>query len=783
MPRQIFLPVLALLCFTAPLPAKETPKKEIYAHYMGCFPAATVADYHHRFQPDETNPDNTKNFEAMIGGKLTNLPLMPYSWYDDRQKLDVRRSTEMEIQRAMRIGIDGFAIDAWAGGDGARKMFELMLDICEEKKWPFQVTICLDPACHPQVKNDIADDTITDYGHIGAIGETIRYLLKFKDRPNLARRDGKVLIFTYQTCSIMSRDVKAEGRGANEPKRWRNYLEMLQIYRDLARKEFNEELYVHMDMDEAFPSSHLDFNLIPGSRGRGKPGPMIADMAAYLSKGEPGLEPYDAIGGFLGRNFEPEWPLVAEKTIAAGGEWANPIWHQYNNKANALIAGNGTDYLRHNWDQVRKNNSTLLQYITWNDYGEDTVIAPATQTRYTVFDLTGYQIAWWKNGAPPAVDRDKVYLTFRRYTNDAPIYPFHARRRLDGVFEVLTILTAPATIRVPGWNETYEAPAGLFVKQFPLKTGHPAAEVVRDGKVVLDVVSPDPISDKGFREANEMICYSSEFDRQWEIDFPGVPPEPHAEYGDDDRDGLPNWYEMLWFGNFGDYRHTDTTKPSDDPDGDGLTNLQEYQQQSNPRVAASKYEKGFVWNLENVHAVEKSFNPDPDPAGRRVWRYTYRAANPLTLDGKYAPMPHTLPQPAGNGLSMRHHIGGETGMPDADGYIGRRKQDDGSWKLEFKPNRNSAVVLAWTSPVNGVVSVRVVTADQSQGDSRFSPATLTLQRDDPLETLAETSLTGSSATAEASNVAVTQGDTLYVIVTSPRGQPVRFESIEVKLAE
>jgi parallel beta-helix repeat protein/predicted outer membrane repeat protein len=56
------------------------------------------------------------------------------------------------------------------------------------------------------------------------------------------------------------------------------------------------------------------------------------------------------------------------------------------------------------------------------------------------------------------------------------------------------------------------------------------------------------------------------------------------QYYDFDRDGLPNWFERLLV--------ADGTgaKPSDDPDRDGLTNLQEYEvYSSNPTVAAAAY--------------------------------------------------------------------------------------------------------------------------------------------------------------------------------------------------
>ena len=50
---------------------------------------------------------------------------------------------------------------------------------------------------------------------------------------------------------------------------------------------------------------------------------------------------------------------------------------------------------------------------------------------------------------------------------------------------------------------------------------------------------------------------------------------PLAGDEDTDSDGMPDWWEMKWFG-------TLAYGPNDDPDGDGLTNLQEYQYGTNP---------------------------------------------------------------------------------------------------------------------------------------------------------------------------------------------------------
>ena len=49
-----------------------------------------------------------------------------------------------------------------------------------------------------------------------------------------------------------------------------------------------------------------------------------------------------------------------------------------------------------------------------------------------------------------------------------------------------------------------------------------------------------------------MTCYSTEYERHWKADFGETRPFVWSEYGDIDHDGLPNWFEMYWFGKFGD---------------------------------------------------------------------------------------------------------------------------------------------------------------------------------------------------------------------------------------
>jgi len=43
------------------------------------------------------------------------------------------------------------------------------------------------------------------------------------------------------------------------------------------------------------------------------------------------------------------------------------------------------------------------------------VHCPRLQYRYTLYDLTGYEIALWKTRKEPVTDHDRVYLIYRKY--------------------------------------------------------------------------------------------------------------------------------------------------------------------------------------------------------------------------------------------------------------------------------------------------------------------------------------------------------------------------------
>ena len=565
-------PVLALALMAASAGAADAPPRKIYAHYMGCFPVGTGAiAYHARTQEKELGRHDRKPYP---GGTYREFALAPRT-----MNLSPEDSADLEIRRAVRIGLDGFAMDTWAGGEGARKHLDTLFKVAEAKDYPIELSICIDPNCLETPK-----------GLTQAVVDAIRYLLdRHGKSTKLARRAGKPIIFGYQSAWPWVAYLQSQKSDITDPARKKAEIERLRIspegwklvgdaYRDIERR-VGQPLFWQFDLG-AF------FHAVP----RGKLPPKADVAAADLIAAE-----IPAIGMFI---WEGNVPEIAKATLARGAEWVHPFLLQYQNFGGYSFGSKGSDWMRGQWQCAREWPSTLIQFTTWNDYHENTNLAPGYNTRYAYFDLTAHFIRWWKTGREPAPDRDRVYLFSRKYPKDAKVFPFKARKYVDGAIEVLTILPTPATLRLPGRSDAWTAPAGLSFKQFPVTPGPVAVELLRDGKVAIRIDCPEPVTDRPFRQDNGMTCISSEFARHWRADFADAPPLLYSEYGDADADGLPNWFESYWFGTFADPASTTAADPNADPDGDGKSNLQEYRDQSDPTMGPVPKEPAGLGELE-----------------------------------------------------------------------------------------------------------------------------------------------------------------------------------------
>jgi hypothetical protein len=553
--------------------------KKIYGHYIGAFAPGYGAIQFHALNglvtldaPGSVISDRS-NLAAWaagaVGGTYRNFALAPQD-----SSLTLAQAAELEIKRAMRIGLDGFTFDAWAGSKSARDLLDAMFTVCETQDLPFELTITLDTA-----SLNVTDPDIAAYpGNTWT--KTLNWLIdRHGTSPKLARRNGKVLIMGYQSIwpgqAAIADYVNAEMPGATSSEKTarRN-----QLRTTPEGWQMIVDTYAAMETFVGVPI-YWEFCLnqfFVGTTGA----PPLATAASWLA------DHFPAFGLF-------EWvtntPTIAAAVIAKGAEWSHPMKLQYENYGYYQSASTGLNWLRGDWNYAKNLPSTLLQHITWNDYHENTQLSPSYNQRYAYYDLTKHFIEEWKNGTAPASATDKVYIFSHKYAHNTPMFPFKALTRADNKIEILTILPTAATFRCPGrlttlGEATWVAPAGMSYKQFPLLAGPVSVEWSRDGFVsdVNTLVLPDPVSDKPFRQETGKTAICTEEQAQWTLDFGAAPMFVHTEYADVDSDGLPNWFEMLWYGTFGKMSTAAVADPAADPNSTGKTNLQHFTDQTDP---------------------------------------------------------------------------------------------------------------------------------------------------------------------------------------------------------
>jgi len=564
--------LLAICAHSSRAAAQEQEPPKIFAHYMGCFPVGTGAIETHARQQNKVLMRDLRERDGWPGDVRRDYGFTPRG-----ERMSLQDSLDLEMRRAMRIGIDGFAIDAWAGGEGARNLLEKMFEIAGKNEYDFELTVAIDPLCSMP----------------GTGGG---------DHPNLARRNGKPLIFGYQSrlpalqywWDVMwSGDLEGYPSGPDMKKRGLPREEQVKKISDAVNMMMAEDQPTAWRLTAEFWGSHMaehvgqpiykqldlfNFGALPDKNDSNA----IAEMIDALGEG------VGAVGFFVNHNNQLN-RYVAEGAQKAGVEWGYPVSLQYHNYGAEWFWGtSGIERLRQTWQQARETNSTLIQYITWNDYNEDSNLAPGWNTRYAYYDLTDYFIQWWKTGKEPEPERDKLYIFSYKYAYGAETWPFESRKDWERRMEIVAILTEPGTLRVPnrgddGGDAFWEAPRGMSYHQLELKKGTVSVELIRNEEKVLTLEHPEPVTDRPFRQDLGITAISTECERHWEKDFGEDEPFfRYSEYGDKDGDGLPNWFEMLYFGDFNDMQTATNAEPDEDVNGDGLTNLEAYLNRVHP---------------------------------------------------------------------------------------------------------------------------------------------------------------------------------------------------------
>jgi hypothetical protein len=343
-------------------------------------------------------------------------------------------------------------------------------------------------------------------------------------------------------------------------------------------------------------------------------------------------------------------------------------------------------------------------------------------------------------------------------------------------------------VKLPGRGVEYEAPAGLSIKQFPLTAGPLSLELFRNGTKTLSLSASGPVTDRPFREDNTLCSVSNGYEESWRADFGDAPPMRFSEYADEDGDGLPNWFEMYWHGKWLDPQSMVAAKPEDVPAGSGRSNLESYLQRKNPFLPDPSYAKGYVWDfLKSVPARKVSFNPDPDAEGSLVWSYLYKFGEAGKMDplGTFETCRDSaLSTPyTGRWTHFSPTSSGEPLYKSVYGWTCWKEGSEGKWLFSITPRANALLALAWKSPVDGEVSVKLSAA--CGGPQAYS----FYVRSDKGGLLATQLLQPKEPATELSfdKLAVSKGDRLYFIGDAWPGNganaAILIDNLQIELKE
>lgn len=455
---------------------------------------------------------------------------------------------------------------------------------------------------------------------------------KYRDSKAWYRVDGKLLFMGYRSQMWWDKRANDVGENLKAVGHHRRFFEFLGI---------GEPFFL-------YDGSEYALGQIGGARK--EPPETLGGIAAAVAEQVDG---YSCWGGVIPeRIYNVNYPIIADAVRAKGKPWVMPIVNIHSLVGQFYRSLPGVQRLYDTWETAEKTKAGAALLVTWNDWAEATAFAPATSLNYALADLNAKFIHRFKTGAFPEATEDEVFLFYRRYHADADPWPGVRGTverdaddwgETDDVLDVTVFAKAEGTAFIRGTSE------GEAVR--PLVKGHNrillktavgmeiAVRIVRDGKTVHEVVSPERVTDRPWREDLIPWGWSSKcrarYDEALGKDF-----YPASQYSQRYRDGVEDWFRCNWWGTS---ERVPGSGAEEDPDGDGIVNREECALRTNPLVKNPVYASAADWdtlaealgpNTGGVRIARQriNLNPYPDRFGNPVHGFLYAGKG-----GPYAP--------------------------------------------------------------------------------------------------------------------------------------------------
>ncbi len=445
---------------------RSSPRKA-FAHYVPSLPVSidNVDPANDYYQRNFLRPGGESGKHKAYGGWLRDRPVPRAPRPESNWRLLDMRS---EVRSAIAAGLDGFTLVIYSLPDnGSARQWEnakLLMQAARDVDPGFKIIL------QPDMTGGLKDRSA---------GSLAKYMAQLASYSSAYRIDGKVVVspFTAERKSVSW---------------WKSF---------------------KSTMSGTYGKPVAFFPLFQNERTwRSTFDPISYGMANWGNRNPRGNDPVPTHAD------SPRGRIAA--VHALGQKWMQPISVQdARPRAGIFDEAQNTTNLRRTWEIATRSGSRFVQYATWGDYPEGSVMAPTANHGRTFLDISAYYLTKWKTGTAPTIKRDTVYLTHREHKVAArPSYPQTKLMALRSgsspardTVEALTFLKAPATVRIKVGSASYSCAvdAGVDTCTVPLGPGTVSASVVRSGTTVTAVTSRQKVVSTPYVQDLEYVGVSS----------------------------------------------------------------------------------------------------------------------------------------------------------------------------------------------------------------------------------------------------------------------------------
>lgn len=631
-----------------PDPAGKPLPKWAFTHVMGMMPATNWWGANNLFPLTEYGRKKpARYFTRIYGGQYRTLPLgFFYAFTDKEGKYNfnknfteprgsedgslrpvyTRNPYRWDLEQAENMGIDGFAL-CLSGNEPSYKhavnwfkTLEQMLQEKPDSKVRLTIAVCGNDLPNPEKPERYA--------------WLKRFMQETRDSPAWLRHNNRIVFMGYHNMITWDAQEFVDKKYMSGA--------IAQNKEFLKSLDCGDPLFI-FDGPEYAPGQITHRNINPQPE-------LLGDIAALACQTFDG---YTCWGGVIPDDIYPEnYRIIADAVNAAGKAWMMPIVNLHSGIGQFYKSKPGIQRFLDTWKLADDTKAQMVQLVTWNDSNESTNFQPAVSLNYALSSLSAKFIYKFKHGVFPQDDQNAVYLFYRKYHPDANpyLYPRATVERdrdlwgeNDDMLQVIVFAKDQGELAVTGTAKgTEKFPLHKGYNEFKLTSAvnqEIAARIYRDDKLVHELVSPERVTDRPYREDLIPWGWSSDCRPSYDRDF-GPEFRPISYYSQRYNDGIPDWFRLHYFGTT---EPGEGTRATDDPDGDGSDNLHEYLAGNDPLRADPPYPAGFQWDeipkalavIEDQPSSDRiNLNPYPDKNGKLVHAFLYQHADGK-LDGNY----------------------------------------------------------------------------------------------------------------------------------------------------